>query len=823
MDVKPIGSKPPTTIILTEKRPLSRPTIFAGIYDCRMFMVSSGQPPKFDPSKYDPHKIELTNTLKEKGYSEAELSALGKAFDRMVDFHKDNVDFNSSVGTVLYNIDTARLLLKWGFGPKVLAASFIQDVSRKERKGVDQEVEKMVNDLRALNDLCYSLSDYSDRGVNYAVEMLIMQEGAREVWAIKAANEYHALSVRCENDEQLKSLARHAYSRTARVLMLFNFEEAAIELENLAFFRFDKQAFEESKKKITEANKRSEIEALEELRLHIECIGDALKDAGIKFRAKADIKTPSRAHEKIRKGDKLTDGLRFRIIIDGDQQMCKKAFEIIVWEMNEHRWNEDFEERKNYIKGIDLGKKRDPKYDLGPKEDNSYESIHLNFQGPLGEKVNIQIRNEGMDEKAERGSASHGRYKAGELGMDFGRIESDRERFVRENRRYAMDRNGKLYKLVPHPADRQPTLLDLAFAISAKKGLTCPDFVILRRINPATGLVEQKRASVFEPVQNGDMIIIPTKKENGGPIPKGRKERVATLTARTIIERSSQGKIDKNEESSRSSEVRKSGETLLDLGLRELKESFINALIKILRGEKEDVKMPHRVLYSLERAAKFLGLENEEGLMLAIGLSEPEERARLIADTRRIIEEASAAIAYKINESKIDIWLIVKNLSGVTSNIIEILRKYQIQPVFLTANPAPVSPSTGSFSLIKSRLTTSVKDPEKMLADLMNDLNNMYKGVHLPKAAREKPLRRRLTFSIKKINLDVLSRIFQHISVERNINIRSLSVPPRYGSKPISCSLVLEVPPRIDAKEIHRLVKKLMDERASDIKVMDLI
>jgi hypothetical protein len=195
----------------------------------------------------------------------------------------------------------------------------------------------------------------------------------------------------------------------------------------------------------------------------------------------------------------------------------------------------------------------------------------------------------------------------------------------------------------------------------------------------------------------------------------------------------------------------------------------------------------------------------------------------LIADTRRIIEEASAAIAYKINESKIDIWLIVKNLSGVTSNIIEILRKYQIQPVFLTANPAPVSPSTGSFSLIKSRLTTSVKDPEKMLADLMNDLNNMYKGVHLPKAAREKPLRRRLTFSIKKINLDVLSRIFQQISVERNINIRSLSVPPRYGSKPISCSLVLEVPPRIDAKEIHRLVKKLMDERASDIKVMDLI
>ena len=91
--------------------------------------------------------------------------------------------------------------------------------------------------------------------------------------------------------------------------------------------------------------------------------------------------------------EQLTDVIGFRIVVS-DISTCYKVLGIF------HRnWSAIPEKFKDYIST--------PKI-------NNYKSIHTAIIGPKNERVEIQIRTQGMHEFAERGIASHWLYKSSE-------------------------------------------------------------------------------------------------------------------------------------------------------------------------------------------------------------------------------------------------------------------------------------------------------------------------------------------------------------------------------------------------------------------------
>lgn len=63
---------------------------------------------------------------------------------------------------------------------------------------------------------------------------------------------------------------------------------------------------------------------------------------------------------------------------------------------------------------------------ISSPKSNGYEALHITVMGPDGNWIEVQIRSERMDEKAERGMAAHWRYKDGNVQESKTAIENDK-------------------------------------------------------------------------------------------------------------------------------------------------------------------------------------------------------------------------------------------------------------------------------------------------------------------------------------------------------------------------------------------------------------
>ena len=129
---------------------------------------------------------------------------------------------------------------------------------------------------------------------------------------------------------------------------------------------------------------------------------------------------------------------------------------------------------------------------------NGYESLHTTVMSPTGQWVEVQIRTSRMDDLAEKGFASHYRYKENnkiDLKLDawLGEIrdllddpESNALEFIDEfklnlfsDEIYIFTPKGEL-KTLPKGA----TALDFAFDIHTKVGETCIGAKVNNRLVP---------------------------------------------------------------------------------------------------------------------------------------------------------------------------------------------------------------------------------------------------------------------------------------------------------------------------------------------------
>ena len=228
---------------------------------------------------------------------------------------------------------------------------------------------------------------------------------------------------------------------------------------------------------------------------------DILKENGVTATITGREKTPFSIWRKIQNKkvslEQLTDIVGFRIIVNNIEE-CYKTLGIF---------------HSNY--STIPGKFKD--YISTPKI-NKYKSIHTSLIGPRKQRIEIQIRTKEMHEFAERGIASHWKYKSSEKFSDLSWKEYDWLRDLVEiietgnspehyyeftklqmfqDNVFCFTPKGAVIKL-----PRNATPIDFAYAVHTKIG------------NSAIGCFINGRESTLQTIlKNGDMVkIINSKK-----------------------------------------------------------------------------------------------------------------------------------------------------------------------------------------------------------------------------------------------------------------------------------------------------------------------
>ena len=258
-----------------------------------------------------------------------------------------------------------------------------------------------------------------------------------------------------------------------------------------------------------------------------------LKTKGITAQITGREKTPFSIWRKIQKKkislEQLTDIIGFRVIVR-DINDCYKTLGI-------------FHSEYSAIPG----KFKD--YISTPKI-NNYKSIHTSLIGPRKQRVEVQIRTQDMHEFAERGIASHWKYKSSEKISDLSWKEYDWLRDLVEiieagnspehyyeftklqmfqDNVFCFSPKGAVIKL---PRDATP--IDFAYAVHTNIG----DAAINCFINGQESTLQTK-------LKNGDIIKIITSKKATPSL--HWLSSCKTGKARSSIRKHWQGKADNNE------------------------------------------------------------------------------------------------------------------------------------------------------------------------------------------------------------------------------------------------------------------------------------
>jgi GTP diphosphokinase / guanosine-3',5'-bis(diphosphate) 3'-diphosphatase len=163
-------------------------------------------------------------------------------------------------------------------------------------------------------------------------------------------------------------------------------------LEDLCLYYLEPEIYERIKDELTERKEVRE-KFIQEV---IEIVAAKLKEAGIKATIKGRQKHLFGIYTKMREQNltpnQVYDVIAFRVIVDTVKE-CYEVLGIIhaTWKPVPGRF-------KDYVSL--------------PKA-NMYQSLHTTVIGPLGQRMEVQIRTWEMDNVAEEGIAAHWKYKEG--------------------------------------------------------------------------------------------------------------------------------------------------------------------------------------------------------------------------------------------------------------------------------------------------------------------------------------------------------------------------------------------------------------------------
>ena len=331
-----------------------------------------------------------------------QLEFIKKAFEIALDAHKDQRR-KSGEPYIFHPIAVAKIVAnELGLGATSIACALLHDVIEDSdytyedlEKIFSKKVADIVNGLTKISVM--NNQNVSVQSENYRKLLLTLSNDFRVI-LIKIADRLHNMrtldSMQPDKQKKIAAETVYIYVPLAHRLGFYNIKS---ELEDLSLkYNFPEIYNEISEKLIVAKEKREQY-----VQKFIQLVSEKLEEEGLNFKIKGRAKSISSIYRKILKQnipfEEVYDNYAIRIIYKSDAK------------------NEKFLAWKIYSIVTDLYQSNPSRMRdwISQPKSTGYESLHLTILGPDNKWVEVQIRSERMDEIAERGVASHYKYKEG--------------------------------------------------------------------------------------------------------------------------------------------------------------------------------------------------------------------------------------------------------------------------------------------------------------------------------------------------------------------------------------------------------------------------
>ena len=335
---------------------------------------------------------------------------LNKAFNFALEAHKDQKRI-SGAPYVVHPVAVADILAELKLDSATIITGLLHDTIEDTKTTYDvvlkefgKEVADLVDGVTKISALEEKAAE-SSQAENFRKLILATSKDIR-VLLVKLADRLHNMRTinAFKSEDKKKRIAKETMEIYAPLAERMGMNLIRDELEDLSFSILNKKARDliTERLKFIKSNKADNLQDIAE-----DLIG-VLKESGVKSRFEGREKTPFSIWRKIQNKkvslEHLSDIIGFRVIVENITD-CYKTLGIFHSKFSAIPFK-----FKDYIST--------PKI-------NKYQSIHTAIIGPKKQRVEIQIRTSQMHDFAERGIASHWKYKSSEKFSDLSWKEYD--------------------------------------------------------------------------------------------------------------------------------------------------------------------------------------------------------------------------------------------------------------------------------------------------------------------------------------------------------------------------------------------------------------
>jgi len=324
---------------------------------------------------------------------------LNKAYIFALNAHK-NQKRDSGDPYLMHPVAVADILSDLKLDSATIATGLLHDTLEDTKatyqtvqKEFGKEVADLVNGVTKISQLEEKVSAHS-KAENIRKLILATSKDIR-VLLVKLADRLHNMRTLNSISDfgRRKRIAQETMEIYAPLADRMGMNHIRDELEDLSFQELNPEARNLIVERLS-VNKKSRKNDFDKVSKTFE---DILAESNIKAKIIGREKTPFSIWKKIQSRrvslEQLTDLIGFRVIVS-DVKICYEVLGVF-----HSKWSTIPGKFKDYIST--------PKI-------NNYKSIHTAIIGPNKERIEIQIRTEQMNEFAERGIASHWKYKTSE-------------------------------------------------------------------------------------------------------------------------------------------------------------------------------------------------------------------------------------------------------------------------------------------------------------------------------------------------------------------------------------------------------------------------
>ena len=428
---------------------------------------------------------------------------LGKAYNFAIKAH-ENQKRQSGDPYAIHPIAVANILSDLKLDSATIATGLLHDTIEDTYATYETIKNEFGQEVADLVDGVTKISVFENQAITHSKaenfrKLILATSKDIRVLLVKLADRLHNMRTigaisQIEKKERIAKETMEIYAPLADRMGMNRIRD---ELEDLSFQVLNNKARELIRKRLDEI-KDDKVNSFKSISYQF---SDLLNQHHLKTEIIGREKTPFSIWRKLQKKrislEEISDIIGFRIIV-GNVEECYKALGIF-----HNKWNCIPGKFKDYISS--------PKI-------NKYQSLHTSIIGPNKRPIEIQIRTMSMHEFAERGIASHWKYKSSEKLNSLTWKEYDwlkdlveiidrnenPEDFLEYTKLHMFQENvfcftpkGSIIKL---PKDATP--IDFAYAVHTKIGDTATGCLI--------NGIEKDLQSIL---RNGDIVKIITSKK----------------------------------------------------------------------------------------------------------------------------------------------------------------------------------------------------------------------------------------------------------------------------------------------------------------------